>query len=176
MPVHTGGGPGRARTTLSHAAAPLLGLDGLLVAWWAAVELFEVAPYLVPSPPAVAEAIVDQPGYLLRNAGTTLGTTLAGYALAVATATALGMVLAMSRRLARALTPTLLVLSTIPKPAVVPVLIVALGFGPGPKVVLVWLMCFFPIVLATNAGLSATPSELVELARSLNASAGRRSS
>ncbi|WP_434740778.1 ABC transporter permease [Micromonospora sp. SH-82] len=95
---------------------------------------------------------------------------MAGYALAIITAVTLGTVLSISRRLADAVTPALLTLSTIPKPALVPILIIALGFGPGPKITLVWLMCFFPIVLATTAGLTGTPAELVDLTRSLAAS------
>ncbi|WP_240742360.1 ABC transporter permease [Micromonospora zingiberis] len=158
---------------MAGVVAPLTGMVGLVAAWWAAVELLDVAPYVVPAPPAVAAAIRDQPGYLLHHAGVTLATAMAGYGLAIATAVALGIVLAMSRRLAQAVTPTLLILSTIPKPALVPVLIIALGFGTGPKVVLVWLMCFLPIALATTAGLTATPTELVELARSLTASRWR---
>ena len=158
------------RAALSASAAPLLGVVGLVAAWWAAVKALDVAPYIAPSPPAVVEALADQPGYLLRNAAVTLATAAAGYGLAVATAGALGIILAVSRRLERALVPLLILLSTIPKPAVVPLLIVTLGYGNGPKIVLVWMMCFFPIALATTTGLTSTPSELVELARSLTAS------
>ncbi|MDG4834847.1 ABC transporter permease [Solwaraspora sp. WMMD1047] len=155
---------------MSASAAPILGAAGLVAAWWVAVEALDVAPYLAPSPPAVVEALAGQPGYLLRNAADTLATATAGYALAVATAVAVGIVLAISHRLERAMTPLLLVLGTIPKPAVVPLLIVTLGFGSGPKIVLVWMMCFFPIALATKSGLRSTPAELVELACSLTAS------
>ncbi|MDG4764451.1 ABC transporter permease [Solwaraspora sp. WMMD406] len=155
---------------IARAAAPVLGVAGLIAAWWAAVEATGIADYVVPAPPAVAAVIRDQPGYLLHHASVTLTTALTGYALATATAVTLGTVLAMSRPLARALTPTLLILSVLPKPALVPVLIIALGFGTGPKIVLVWLMCFLPIALATATGLTATPADLVELARSLTAS------
>ncbi|MFY1632334.1 ABC transporter permease [Solwaraspora sp. WMMB335] len=154
----------------ARAVAPVLGVAGLVAVWWTAVEVSGIADYIVPAPPAVAAVIHDQLGYLLHHAGVTLTTAMTGYAIAAATAVTLGAVLAMSRPLARALTPTLLVLSVLPKPALVPVLVIALGFGAGPKIVLVWLMCFLPITLATTAGLTTTPADLVELARSLTAS------
>ncbi|MFV2011611.1 MULTISPECIES: ABC transporter permease [unclassified Micromonospora] len=160
----------RLWTVVAGACPPVLGVAGLVAVWWAAVEVSGVADYIVPPPYAVAAVIRDQPGYLLHHAAVTLTTAMAGYTLAAVTAVMLGTLLAMSRPLARALTPTLLVLSVLPKPALVPVLIIALGFGAGPKIVLVWLMCFLPIALATATGLTATPADLVELARSLTAS------
>ncbi|WP_326550165.1 ABC transporter permease [Micromonospora sp. NBC_01813] len=160
----------RLRAAVGRAAPPVLGTAGLLTVWWAGVVAFDLPAFLLPAPPAVAAAIVDQPGYLLHNTAVTAVTAAAGYGLAVATAGLFGAVLAVSGRVGRAVTPILLLLSTVPKPAVVPILIVWLGFGAGPKLVLVWLMCFFPIVSATHTGLTATPAELVDVARSLDAS------
>jgi len=150
--------------------APVLGTAGFVGAWWAAVVVFDLAPYVAPAPPAVAAAFARMPGYLLRNAGVTLAEALAGFCLALATAVVLGAALAASRRLGRALQPTLLLLSAIPKPALAPLLIAIGGFGHGPKIVLVWLMCFFPVAVATSTGLSTTPADLVDLARALTAS------
>ncbi|GAB3965953.1 ABC transporter permease [Plantactinospora veratri] len=171
MPRRAGSArPPQWRGALSTVGTPLVGIAGFVAAWWAAVVALDVAPYIVPGPPAVAAAILDEPGYLLRNAAVTLGEAMAGFALAIASAVLLGTVLAASRRLERALYPMLLTISSTPKPVFAPLLITIGGFGAGPKVVLVWLMCFFPIALATSTGLSATSAEFVELARSLNAS------
>ncbi|MGH3679858.1 MAG: ABC transporter permease, partial [Natronosporangium sp.] len=74
-----------------------------------------------------------------------------------------------SRSLARAAYPVLVGLQAVPKLALAPLLVVALGFGTAPKVVMVVLMCLFPVVLATSSGLTGTPAELVELTRSLSA-------
>lgn len=125
------------------------------------------------SPPAVAAAFLAHPGFLARNAAVTVATAMAGYLLAATSAGLVGAVLAASRRLERALYPLLVGISTVPKPAVLPPLVVLLGFGPGPKVALVWLMCFFPIVLSVITGLTSTPIDLVDLARSLAASRWR---
>ena len=68
-------------------------------------------------------------------------------------------VLSTSRWIERALLPLLVALNAIPKVAVAPLLIVWLGFGALPKIVMVVLICFFPIVVATTAGLTSTPAE-----------------
>jgi NitT/TauT family transport system permease protein len=69
--------------------------------------------------------------------------------------------------LERTVYPLLLMLDAVPKVAVAPLLVVWMGFGQFPKVFLVFLVCFFPIVISTAAGLKATPTDLVELGRSL---------
>ncbi|MDG4795125.1 ABC transporter permease [Micromonospora sp. WMMD1082] len=133
----------------------------------------DIAPYIVPAPPAVARAFAEMPDYFLSHARITLMEALAGLGCAIVTALLLGVILAASRRVERALYPALLVLSAIPKPAVAPLLITIGGFGSGPKIALVWMMCFFPVAMATLTGLTSTPAELVELARSLDASRWR---
>jgi len=158
------------RTGLAAVVDPLLGTAVIVAVWWAATIAFDLPPYAAPAPPAVATALAENTGYLLANAWVTLGEASAGFTLAIATAVILGTVLAASRRLERALHPTLLLLSSIPKPAFAPLLVTLGGFGQGPKIVLVWLMCFFPVAEATIKGLTATPADLVELARAHAAS------
>ena len=66
--------------------------------------------------------------------------------------------------------PALVALNAIPKIAIAPLLVIWMGFGGEPKIVMVVLICFFPIVVSTATGLKSTPAELVELVRSLSAS------
>jgi NitT/TauT family transport system permease protein len=80
------------------------------------------------------------------------------------------MMLTAWKAVERATFPLLVALNSIPKVAVAPLLVVWLGYGPKPKIVLVVLICFFPIVVSTVAGLTSTPADLGELARSLSAS------
>ncbi|MEO3742602.1 ABC transporter permease [Plantactinospora sp. B5E13] len=158
------------RTRLSVVVPPVLGVAGFVAAWWAAVVVLQIPSYIVPAPPAVAAVFTRMPGYLLENAWVTLGEALAGFGLAIVTAVLVGTTLAASRNVERALHPMLLMLSAIPKPALAPLLAAIGGFGQGPKIVLVWLMCFFPVTLATSTGLTSTPADLAELARTLSAS------
>ena len=66
--------------------------------------------------------------------------------------------------------PVLLALNAVPKIAIAPILVLWMGFGAGPKIVVTFLLCIFPIVISTATGLKATPAELLELIRSLSAS------
>lgn len=162
--------PGRRSAIAAAVGLPVLGTVGTVVLWWLVVVAFEVESYLVPTPGQVTSAFTRMPGYLLDNARVTLVETLAGFALTVAGGLVLGGLLAASRLLEQALYPVLVALNAVPKLAFAPLLVVWMGFGHAPKIVMVVLMCFFPVVLATVAGLTSTPKDLVELARSLSAS------
>lgn len=151
-------------------AVPVAGVAAGLGGWQAATGWLGVPAVLVPPPAQVAAAYARWPGYLAGNLQVTVVETGQGYALAAGLGIAVGAVLSSSAGIARAAYPVLVGLQAVPKLALAPLLVVALGFGTAPKVVMVVLMCLFPIVLATAAGLSGTAAELVELARSLCAS------
>jgi NitT/TauT family transport system permease protein len=167
----TGAGRRRrvARTVLT-VGLPLVGSVATVGVWWLAVVMLDIQSFIVPTPPAVARAFGRLPDYLLDNAWVTLLETLQGFGLTVLAGLLVGTALASSRLVEQAMYPAIVALNAVPKLAFAPLLIVWMGFGPGPKVVMVVLMCFFPIVLATATGLTRTPAELVELADSLSAS------
>ncbi|MBO0868007.1 MAG: ABC transporter permease [Micromonosporaceae bacterium] len=146
---------------------PIVGAAATVLAWWLAVRVFNVQPYVMPSPQAVASALADQRGYLADAGLTTLEETLAGFALTVLGGVLLGGVLSMSRWVEQALSPVLVALNSVPKLALSPMLLVWFGIGASPKIVMVVLVCFFPVVLSTITGLTSTPAELVEMAESL---------
>ncbi len=170
-----GGEPRRSRSralgrTLAGALLPLGTLVVLVALWQLATRIFGWEPFLVPSPVDVGDALVEQRGYLPRQFLATFVETLEGYGLSILVGIPLAVAIAYSRLLERCLYPILLAVNAIPKIAIAPILVLWMGFGQGPKVVMVFLVCFFPIVLATATGLKATPSELIELTRSLSAS------
>lgn len=153
----------------STVGPPVLGGLVTVGGWWAVAASGRLPAVLVPAPPQVLATFGRLPGYLARNLWVTLLETGQGFALAAGAGLAIGAVLAGSRSLARAAYPVLVGLQAVPKLALAPLLVVALGFGTAPKVVMVVLMCLFPVVLATSSGLTSTPAELVELTRSLSA-------
>ncbi|MBU2664611.1 ABC transporter permease [Actinoplanes bogorensis] len=156
--------------TVSHLVAPLVAVVVAIALWWGATVAWGIKPFFVPSPPDIVEAFRREPAYLLRELVATMAATAAGFALAAVGGVLLAVVLTTSRTLERAVLPLLIAVNAIPKVAVAPLLVVWLGFGPQPKIVLVVLIAFFPIVLASAAGLTSTPVELTEFARSLDAS------
>jgi len=149
---------------------PVLGVTGAVALWWSATAVFGIRPFFLPAPPDIVTAFRAQPSYLLHEAGVTLTETVVGFAVAVVAGMALAVALTAWHTLERAALPVLVALNSVPKVAMAPLLVVWLGFGLRPKVVLVVLICFFPVVVATMAGITSTPAELGELSRSLSAS------
>lgn len=149
---------------------PLATFALAIAGWWLAVRLLDIPTFVLPAPPEVATAVAEHRTYLLRHAGQTLGHALGGFGVAAGGGVAVAMLLATSGWLRGSVFPLLVALQAVPKVALAPLLVVWLGFGPSSKVALVVLLCFFPVVVNTSAGLAATPTELVELARSLTAS------
>ena len=151
-------------------ASPLVVIAALLVVWEAAVRAFGVPAYLLPPPSAIAHRMVVDYRLLAVNAWVTLGEVLAGYALAIVVSIPLAAILAQFRVVENAVYPTLVASQTIPKVAIAPILVVWFGFGLTPKVLIAFLICFFPIVVDTMTGFRSVPREVVWLSRSMGAS------
>jgi NitT/TauT family transport system permease protein len=150
--------------------APVATFVVLVVLWDLATRFFDWEPWLVPPPRDVAEALWDYRDLLPEHTWVTLRESLAGFALAILVGIPVGGLIAYSRVMELTVYPILLGLNAVPKIAIAPILILWMGFGPGPKILVSFLLCVFPIVIATATGLKQTPAELVELARSLCAS------
>lgn len=154
--------------------AVLLPSAGLLVAlgvWWLLTSVLKVVhPVVLPPPGAVLSAFTAAPARFLEHTGDTTVETLAGFALSAACGVLIGLSLAGSPLLERMFTPLLVAVNAVPKIALGPLLVGALGWGQKPVLTMVFLLCFFPIVLSTATGLTSTPADLAELARSLDAS------
>ncbi len=126
-------------------------------------------PYLLPTLPAVAAALADDPrGYALA-AATTAGEALAGLAVGVAGGLLVAVGVSESPLARRAVLPLAVVATVTPVVAVAPALVVALGFGPAPKVVVTALITFFPVLVGTAAGLRAAPADALAVLASVRA-------
>lgn len=158
------------RTFATRWLAPALTFVLLIVLWDVATRVFDWEPWLVPPPGDVAEAMWDYRDLLPEHTWVTVWESLAGFLLAIAIGIPLGGLIAYSRVMELTVYPILLGLNAVPKIAIAPILILWMGFGPGPKILVAFLLCVFPIVIATATGLKGTPAELVDLARSLCAS------
>ncbi|WP_405726835.1 ABC transporter permease [Streptomyces sp. NBC_01537] len=154
----------------SRAALPTAGAVAVVAVWWLSTIAFDINPFILPSPPDIVRRFTELPGFLLDQTWSTLAETLAGFGLAVVVGLLTAVLLTASRTVERAVLPLLVAANAVPKIAVAPLLVVWLGFGPVPKIAMVVMIAFFPIVVAAMSGLTSTPIELAELARSLTAS------
>jgi NitT/TauT family transport system permease protein len=149
---------------------PILGLAVAVGLWWLIVVVFDIDQIFLPAPQDVFQAFRDQPSFLLEEAWSTLWMTLIGFVIAGTAGLLVAMLLTLSWVIERATLPMIIAFNAVPKVAFVPLLIVWLSFGAKPKIAMVALIAFFPVVVATMAGLTSTPADLGELAQSLSAS------
>ncbi|MFJ8580236.1 ABC transporter permease [Micromonospora sp. NPDC093277] len=163
--------PIRPRVNPTAVLLPALGLVITVTAWWLVTSgLHLIHPAVLPAPQSVWRALTEAWDVLLPALGLTIWSTLLGFLLSSAAGVLIGMALAASRRVERMFAPLLVAVNAVPKIAFGPLLVVAVGWGQKPILTMVFLLCFFPIVLSTATGLTTTPADLAELARSLNAS------
>jgi NitT/TauT family transport system permease protein len=143
----------------------------LFVAWELAVHLFGIKEYLLPPPSKVWTEFWKRHEIVAGGAWVTTQEILAGYALAVVVSIPLALGVAYSRFMEQAVYPVIVFLQIIPKIAIAPLFIIWFGFGFMPKLLLVFLLSFFPIVVSSIAGFKSADRDVMDFARTTGASA-----
>jgi NitT/TauT family transport system permease protein len=155
---------------IANRFAPAIACVILLGAWELGCRLLSVPSYLLPAPSRIVAGAFQQPASVwLENIWATVRVAFMGYAVAIVVSIPLAVALASSRLLSRTVYPLIVVVHSMPIVAIAPIIVVTLGASDLPRVVITFLIAFFPIVVTTTAGLMATPEELIELSRSLRA-------
>lgn len=155
---------------------PALVLAGLIAAWqiaasWGVVaDALSLEDFLVASPAQIAETLWQDRALLAENALTTLTEVLLGFLCALVVGFAAALTLHLSSTLRRAFYPLIVASQTIPVIVIAPILIVWFGFGIGPKLAIIALICFFPIAVNTLDGLRGADPDAVRMMRTLDAS------
>lgn len=149
---------------------PILLALAVLMLWQFAVVFGNIPEVILPSPVAVFQAVVDQHEILLRHAVPTTLESAAGFILATAFGVAISVALCYSAILREALYPNLVFFQLIPKIALAPLFIIWLGIGTPSRLAFAIFISFFPIVIATTAGLTNVDRDMVRLCRGLTAS------
>ena len=162
-------GPRQWNLWLRKRAAPLLVFVFLFVLWEGAVGLFGVKEYLLPPPSKVWVEFLKRVDIVMDGAWVTTKEILAGYLLAVVVSIPLALAVAYSRFMEDAIYPAIVFLQIIPKIAIAPLFIIWFGFGFAPKLLLVFLLSFFPILVASIAGFKAVDPEIMDFARTTGA-------
>lgn len=149
---------------------PTVVILAAIVLWELVVIVFRVPEFVLPGPTAVWAALQKWRAAIWFNAGQTLYTTLVGFALAVVGGMGLGLAVGYSTLVYRALYPLLIGFNSVPKAAIVPVLVIWFGIGTIPAILTAFLISFFPIVVNVSTGLATLEPELQDVLRSLGAS------
>ncbi|WP_046866687.1 ABC transporter permease [Microvirga massiliensis] len=155
---------------LAYQFSPWIAAIGLFVVWELTCRLFRIPEFTLPAPSATLHALIAYWPGIWPNARHTLLTTLAGFLLATGFGLVLGAVVGASPLLYRALNPILIGFNSVPKVAVVPVLVIWFGIGTIPAVITAFLVAFFPIMVNVATGIVTMEPELADVLRSLGAS------
>jgi NitT/TauT family transport system permease protein len=164
---------GRARIMAflsSDALRPFFVIVVVFILWQLGVTLFKIPAYLLPTPASVAGQLVSEWPMLWRETLVTTYATLGGFGLSVLFGVPLGLAVVSSRLVESLVYPILVFSQSVPKVAVAPLFVVWFGFGTLPKVIVAFLLGFFPIVVSTVIGLKSIEPEVLDLARSMKAS------
>jgi putative hydroxymethylpyrimidine transport system permease protein len=151
-----------------RAIPPALLLLGLLGGWELYVDLGGVDPLILPAPHQVASALYDDRTLLWSNFLVTAREVLLGSLASVAIGLALAVGIHFSRVLRAAVYPLLIGSQAVPVVILAPILALWLGFGIGPKLAVIALVCFFPIAVTTLAALAAVDTDLIKLMRTFD--------
>lgn len=142
----------------------------ILVFWQLCVSLGFIPDYLLPSPLQIVEAFIEDFPLLMEHAKYTLATAFIGTAIGLIISFVLSIIMDLSKTMKELIYPVILLNQTIPTIAIAPLLIIWLGYGITPKVVLVVLAVFFPITIALVDGYQSVSREHLNLFRSMKAS------
>ena len=169
----TKGSVGRLLAMLVRNRNVFLTFLVLLAVWQLSADMFNLPVYILPSPVDVWSGFLTQPMRMLSHLGLTVQIIVAGYLIAIVVSIPLALLIAFSPLVQTTLYPLLVVFQIIPKIAIAPLFIVWFGFGFMPKVMLVFLLSFFPIVISAISGFRSLDSDIEDFARSTGASALR---
>lgn len=145
----------------------------VLVLWEMVVRLFGVRAYILPAPTVVLASFAARAGTVANATLYTLQPMLMGYAMAVVVGVGLALIVAFSRTMQAVLYPLIVFLQIVPKIAVAPLFIIWFGYGLIPKVLLVFLLSFFPIVVSAVQAFRSVDPDIMDLARATGANAWR---
>jgi NitT/TauT family transport system permease protein len=156
---------------ISAVVYPVATLTAAILLWEVGVRVFNVPPFLAPPPSLVVGTIIEHSNLILHNTWRTTVEILLGYFASIVIGVPLAFGIFMWPSFARTVLPLLISSQAIPKVAIAPLLLVWFGFGLFPKVLVAFLIAFFPVVISTAVGLSSIEPEKIYLARSMGLSA-----
>ena len=155
---------------LRQLVLPLGVFAGLVLVWELAVPAFRIQQIVLPAPSGIVRTMVQMAGPIAFHARHTLVTTLIGFGAAVGLGLLLGFLIGASVTARDALYPLLVGFNSVPKAAVVPMLVMWFGIGAVPAVLTAFLLAFFPVAVNVALGLATLEAELRDVLRVLGAS------
>lgn len=156
--------------SITNKLYPLSFIALLLILWKVICKLELVPTFMLPSPASVVNALITDFPLLMRHSVTTFQEAIIGLFLSVVVGVFIAIIMDRFSILYKAVHPVIILTQTVPTIAIAPLLVLWMGFGIAPKITLIFLTCFFPIVISTLSGLRAVDPDLIRLMESMGAS------
>ena len=157
------------RSHYLHVAGPWVVTLGLLVVWELSCLIFKVPTFVLPRPSVIGEALIQYRDQIWHHSLQTLFTTLVGFVAAVAAGLLIGLAVGASPFIYSSIYPVLIGFNSIPKVALVPVIVIWFGAGSVPAIITAFSIAFFPIAVNVATGLATIEPETRDVLRSLGA-------
>jgi len=148
---------------------PLFATIGLVLIWQLSIFAFSIPNYLLPGPYVVMKEIYAQAPLLWGHTLVTLYETSLGFILAIAFAIPISVMVVWWKPVEKVVMPLMIFLQTVPKVSIAPLFIIWFGFGHFPKVLISFLLAYFPIVIEMITGMKDIEPEVVDLSKSMSA-------
>jgi NitT/TauT family transport system permease protein len=158
-----------SRRKIFRRVLPWLVIAALFLLWQAFVDGFRIESFVLPSPSAIFAAGWQWRGIILQNAWLTFVETTVGFFFAIVFGLVAGIAIGSSSLIYDGFYPALIGFNTIPKVAVVPILILWFGVGAIPAIITAFLLSFFPILVNVATGIATVEPELQDVLRALGA-------
>jgi len=140
-----------------------------IVFWQVFCTVFRIDSFILPAPTEVMQSLMQYHQPIIMHALQTLFTTLVGFAMAIVFGLLLGLAIGIERAVYDGIYPMMIAFNSIPKVAIVPLLVIWFGIGTVPAIMTAFLISFFPIVVNVATGLATIEPELLDVLRSLGA-------
>lgn len=159
--------PSLWRDRVATAVWGFAGIALLVVLWQVIVVVTDQPETTLPSPVVVAQSIVENAALLWEGTLVTTREILIGFVLAVIAGNLIAVAISLSRFLERLLYPVLVLLNTVPKVAIAPLIIIWFGFGPTTNAILTLVIAIFPVIVNTTLGLQSCGEDYLRLGRAM---------
>ena len=157
------------RRKIQRQVLPWLVIIAMFVVWEAAVHVFRIEQFVLPAPSAIFQSMWQWRVSILENSWQTFMTTAIGFLFAIVVGLLGGVAIGSSALVYDGFYPALIGFNSIPKVAVVPILVVWFGIGTVPAVITAFLISFFPILVNVATGIATVEPELQDVLRALGA-------
>jgi NitT/TauT family transport system permease protein len=152
-----------------EAALPWIIMTAFLLLWEGFVRLTNMPEFVLPAPSVIIASMIKWWQPLLENAGQTLFTTTIGFAIAIVFGLVVGVAIGSSSLIYRGVYPLLIAFNSVPKVAIVPILVIWFGINALPAIITAFAISFFPIVVNVATGIATVEPELRDVLRALGA-------